>query len=83
MVLAVLAIFALSLAAVLSSYAPLVRAGPPARSVGLCVALGLFLSAVAASVTSYLACVVVKPGGVPPGWHPFATDEVGKRKKEM
>jgi putative ABC transport system ATP-binding protein len=41
MVAIVLGIIALSVVAVLSSYAPAVRAGPPGRSVGLVIALAL------------------------------------------
>ena len=78
MALIVLAIFGLSLGAVFASYAPLVRAGPPGRSVGLVVALALFAVCAAAAIAAYMACVVVAPGYVPSGWHPFETDEVRK-----
>lgn len=81
MVLIVLAIFALSLVAVFASYAPAVRAGPPAASAGLVVALGLFLAFVVAAVAAYGACVAVAPGHVPDGWHPFASDEVCERER--
>jgi len=82
MVAIVLGIIALSVVAVLSSYAPAVRAGPPGRSVGLVIALALFLASVAAAVAAYLACVGVGPGYVPAEWHPFETDEVCVRERE-
>jgi palmitoyltransferase ZDHHC2/15/20 len=90
MVLVVLGAVTLSVAAVLSSYAPIVAgrpAGggtgpggapplPPSGGARFGAGLGVvaFLTLVALLLWSYFACAVTGPGRVPPGWHPFTSD---------
>jgi len=80
----VLGIVALSVAAVIASYGPTVAgrtgAGAGAR-VAAVAAVAAFLLAAAACALAYVAAVATPPGGVPPGWHPFESDEVRERKR--
>ncbi|KAK9842045.1 hypothetical protein WJX81_005841 [Elliptochloris bilobata] len=74
MVLVVLGFVTLTAYAVISSYAPMVAHGG-ARAAGAFFALLFFCALVVALLWAYFAAVLVDPGRVPAGWHPFGSDE--------
>ncbi|KAF6251506.1 DHHC palmitoyltransferase-domain-containing protein [Scenedesmus sp. NREL 46B-D3] len=84
MVLLVLGIVGFTWYAVVPGYyGPLMLVGPAGRAFGSTVLVVVFSILCIMLSWCYLAAVLVDPGQVPPGWHPFPDDAVAARELEL
>eukprot|EP00882_Tetradesmus_deserticola_P013688 GHRQ01014535.1.p3 GENE.GHRQ01014535.1~~GHRQ01014535.1.p3 ORF type:complete len:225 (+),score=84.59 GHRQ01014535.1:596-1270(+) len=84
MVLMVLGIVGFTWYAVVPGYyGPLMLVGPAGRAFGSTIVVVVFSMLAIMLSWCYLATVLVDPGRVPPGWHPFPDDAVAARELEL